>query len=106
MAARLNGPEAEGVELKINFVFTDLKESYVLTLKNSVLHHYQGTADPDADVTLNISHNLFLDIALGQVGVKELLFSDQLSVDGSKIDLLRFFALQDAPNGNFSIVTP
>lgn len=106
MAARLNGPEAEGVELKINFVFTDLKESHVLTLKNSVLHHYQGTADPDADVTLNISHNLFLDMALGQVGIKELLFSDQLSVDGSKIDLLRFFALQDAPNGNFSIVTP
>jgi alkyl sulfatase BDS1-like metallo-beta-lactamase superfamily hydrolase len=39
MAVRLNGPEADGVELKVKFVFTDLGESYLLTVGNSVLRH-------------------------------------------------------------------
>jgi alkyl sulfatase BDS1-like metallo-beta-lactamase superfamily hydrolase len=106
MAAQLNGPEADGLEMTINFVFTDLAETHVLTLKNSVLHHRQAEADPDANATLNISHDLFLDIALGQASIKDLLFSDQLSIDGSKIDLARFFALQDKLKDVFSIVTP
>lgn len=106
MAAQLNGPKADGLEMTINFVFTDLAETHVLTLKNSVLHHRQTEADPAANATLNISHDLFLDIALGQASIKELLFSDQLSIDGSKIDLARFFALQDKLKGVFSIVTP
>jgi alkyl sulfatase BDS1-like metallo-beta-lactamase superfamily hydrolase len=106
MAAQLNGPEADGLEMTINFVFTDLAETHVLTLKNSVLHHRQAEADPNANATLNISHDLFLDIALGQASMKDLLFSDQLSIDGSKIDLARFFALQDKLKGVFSIVTP
>tara|TARA_R110001592_G_scaffold23259_4_gene91362 strand:+ start:4401 stop:6401 length:2001 start_codon:yes stop_codon:yes gene_type:complete len=106
MAAQLNGPKADGMEMTINFVFTDLGETHVLTLKNSVLHHRQAEADPDANATLNISHDLFLDLALGQGDMKDLLFSDELSIDGSKIDLARFFALQDKLKGVFSIVTP
>lgn len=106
MAAQLNGPKAAGIEMTINFVFSDLDESHVLTVKNSVLHHREDDADPDANATLNISHGLFLDIALGQASIKDLIFSDQLSIEGSKIDLARFFALLDKPEGAFSIVTP
>lgn len=106
MAARLNATKAEGMEMTINFVFTDLAETHVLKLKNSVLHHRRAEADPDANATLKISHALFLDIALGQASIKDLVFSDQLSIDGSKIDLGRFFALQDGIAAGFSIVTP
>jgi alkyl sulfatase BDS1-like metallo-beta-lactamase superfamily hydrolase len=106
MAAQLNGPEAAGLEMTINFVFTDLAETHVLTLKNSVLHHRQAEADREANATLNITHDLFLDIALGKANIKDLIFSDQMSIDGSKIDLVRFFALQDRAKDVFSIVTP
>jgi alkyl sulfatase BDS1-like metallo-beta-lactamase superfamily hydrolase len=106
MAAQVNGPRAEGVEMTINLNFTDLGENYVLRLKNSVLHHYQGPADVSANATLNISHDLFLDLALGTADLTTLLFSDELSVSGSKLDLARFFSLQDKPEGVFSIVTP
>ncbi|MEQ1517845.1 MAG: alkyl sulfatase dimerization domain-containing protein, partial [Usitatibacteraceae bacterium] len=37
MAAGLNGSKAEDVNLKINLVFSDTKESYVLLLENAVL---------------------------------------------------------------------
>ncbi|NQU63799.1 MAG: MBL fold metallo-hydrolase, partial [SAR324 cluster bacterium] len=38
MAVRLNGPQAEGNEITINFMFTDRNECYVLKLENAVLH--------------------------------------------------------------------
>jgi alkyl sulfatase BDS1-like metallo-beta-lactamase superfamily hydrolase len=106
MAARLNAEKAENLEMTINFVFTDLAETHVLRLKNSVLHHRREEADPNANATLKISHALFLDIALGQASIKDLVLSDELSIEGSKIDLGRFFALQDGIGAGFSIVTP
>jgi alkyl sulfatase BDS1-like metallo-beta-lactamase superfamily hydrolase len=92
--------------MTINFHFTDLNENHVLTLKNSVLHHTQAAAVENANATLKISHDLFLDLVLGNASLKKLIFSDQLSIEGSKIDLARFFALQDKPQGVFEIVRP
>lgn len=106
MAAQLNGPEAEGVELTINFNFTDLNENHVLSIKNSVLNHWQKEPDPEADVTINITHELFLDMALGKTGLRDLIFSDQLSIDGNRLDLLKFFSLQDKSDGKFAIIQP
>ena len=106
MAAQLNAQEAQGMEMIINFTFTDLQENHVLTLKNSVLHHKLSPADSNANATLKISHDLFLDMVLGSASIKELIFSDQLSIDGSKIDLARFFALQDPMKDTFEIVLP
>ena len=106
MAAQLNGPEAEGVELTINFNFTDLEENHVLSIKNSVLNHWQKEPDPDADVTINITHELFLDMALGKTGLRDLIFSDQLSIDGNRLDLMKFFSLQDKSDGKFAVIQP
>jgi alkyl sulfatase BDS1-like metallo-beta-lactamase superfamily hydrolase len=106
MAAQLDAEAAEGVELTLNFYFTDLYENHVLRLKNSVLHHRQAPHDDEADATLAVSHDLFLDMALGTASVKDLIFSDELSIEGSKIALARFFALQDKPDGGFPVVTP
>jgi alkyl sulfatase BDS1-like metallo-beta-lactamase superfamily hydrolase len=49
---------------------------------------------------------MFLRMATNTAGIKEFLFSDDITVDGSKIDLVRFFALLDRPDGKFNIVTP
>ncbi|NNK31614.1 MAG: MBL fold metallo-hydrolase [Xanthomonadales bacterium] len=106
MAARLNGPDAEGVTLAVNFVFTDLGESYRLEIGNSVLHHRPSEADAEANATLRLTHGMFLRLLTGQAGLTELLFSDEIELDGSKIDLAKFFSLFDKPDGRFAIVTP
>jgi alkyl sulfatase BDS1-like metallo-beta-lactamase superfamily hydrolase len=41
-----------------------------------------------------------------QVSIKETLFSDDLEVDGSIMDLVQFFRLFDNPTGTFKLVTP
>ncbi|MDH4282966.1 MAG: MBL fold metallo-hydrolase [Myxococcales bacterium] len=106
MAARLNAPKAEGKEMIVNLVFTDLGESYVLELKNSVLRHYKRDPDPDANVTMKITHDLYLKMLTGKAGLKDTLFSDDLDIDGSRLDLVSFFRLIDKPKGTFNIVTP
>ncbi|MES3041444.1 MAG: alkyl sulfatase dimerization domain-containing protein [Pseudomonadota bacterium] len=105
MAARLKADKAEGKEYTINFVFTDLKESYVLHLKNSVLHHRAGN-DPKADATLKLTHAIYLKMITGKAGINDTLLSDDLKVEGSRVDLVRFFTLFEQPNGSFNIVTP
>ena len=106
MAGRLNAPKAEGMEMSVNLIFSDLGVSHVLELKNSVLRHYKRDPDPDANVTLRITHDVYLKMATGKVGIKDTLFTDDLKVEGSRVDLLRFFRLFDKPDGTFNIVVP
>jgi alkyl sulfatase BDS1-like metallo-beta-lactamase superfamily hydrolase len=106
MSVRLNGPKADGVERSVAINFSDLGTSYLLQIKNSVMHYTQTSAPVTTDATLTLSHGLFVRMLTGDVGLRETLTSDDLDVDGSVVDLLRFFSLFDAPDGLFNIVTP
>jgi alkyl sulfatase BDS1-like metallo-beta-lactamase superfamily hydrolase len=106
LAARLNGPEADSVEMTVNFIFTDLNETHVLTIENAVLHHRKSDPDPNANATLKITHDLYLNMALGKAKIRDTVFSDDLEIEGSRIDLVRFFLLFDKPDTKFNIVVP
>ncbi len=102
----LDGPAADGKQFTFNFEFTDLDEVHVLRLANAVLHHSSGAPAADANATVRITHALFLQLLTGRAGVREILFSDEVSLQGSELDLIRFFALLDQPQEQFNIVTP
>lgn len=102
MAASLNGPRADGKQLLINFNFTDLKENHVLQVENAVLHHRIAAPVAGADATVNLTKPLFLKLVTGGAGLKDTLFSDELSIEGSRLSLLEFFQLLDKPQGNFN----
>ena len=105
MAAGLDGPAAEGKDLKVNLVLSDKKESYVLWIENAVLHFKKAAPATDANATLTLTKPIFIKMMAGTAGVKDTLLSDDLKIDGSKIDLVRFFTLIDKAPGNFAIVT-
>jgi len=105
MAAGLDGPAADGKDLKINLVFTDSKESFVLWIENAVLHHKRAAPATDANATLTLTQDIFVKMMAGTAGAKDTLLSDDLKVTGSKIDLVRFFTLIDKAPGTFAIVT-
>jgi alkyl sulfatase BDS1-like metallo-beta-lactamase superfamily hydrolase len=106
IATRLDGSAADGKLLKVNLVFTDVGESFVLTVENAVLHHERRDSDPGADATLRLTKALFFRILAKQAGLREMIFSDELDVDGSRLALLSFFSLLETPNEKFAIVTP
>ncbi len=102
----LDGPAADGKRFTFNFEFSDLDEVHVLRLENAVLHHSMGKPAADANATVRITHALFLQLLTGRAGVREILFSDDVSLQGSELDLIRFFALLEQPQEQFNIVTP
>ena len=106
MSVMLNGPKAEGETFTLNIEFTDLQQTHVLELENSVLHHRSGQPAPEANATIRVTHSLFLRMLTGSAGIRETLFSDDVSVDGSAIGLVSFFSLLDTPDETFEIVRP
>ena len=105
MAAGLDGPAADGINLKVNLVLLDTRESFVLWIENAVLHFKKASPAADANATLTLTKAIFIKLITGTSGVKDALLSDELKIDGSKIDLVRFFTLIDKAPGNFAIVT-
>jgi alkyl sulfatase BDS1-like metallo-beta-lactamase superfamily hydrolase len=105
MATGLDGPAADGKDLKVNLVLTDTKESYLLWIENAVLHFKKTAPDTSANATLTLTKPIFIKMMAGTAGVKDTLLSDDLKIDGSKIDLVRFFTLIDKAPGTFAIVT-
>ena len=106
LSVKLDAEKAEGERLKINVRFTDSDTNFVLWVRNSVLYYQQLPVDTSADVTLSLTQALFVDILLGEAGIRSLIGSDELSVEGSLIKLLTFFSLLGASNDDFRIVLP
>ena len=105
-AAMLDGPRADGERFTFNFIFTDVGETYVLDLENSVLHSRLGAPAERANATVRLTHELFIQLITGAAGVKDTVFSGEVDLDGSVIDLARFFTLLEPPDEVFNIVTP
>ncbi len=107
MAASLNADKAEDKDYVINIRMTDSDEQFVLWVENSVLHHKLKEAPvADANASIEMTRALFVGLITGQTKVTELLSSDDLSVSGSRLDLLGFFSLFEGKVANFNIVTP
>jgi alkyl sulfatase BDS1-like metallo-beta-lactamase superfamily hydrolase len=106
MAVRLNGPDADGKRMTFNFVFTDVGETHVIELENAVMHHREAEPVAGADATVRLTRELLIKLGIGDAGLKDLVMSDELQVDGSRLRLLSFLSLIDKPDGRFPIVTP
>ena len=102
----INGPEADGREFTLTIEFTDRDEVHTLELANAVLHHRHGEATGEPDARIQITHALFVNMLTGRAGARDVLFSDDVSVTGSRLDLVRFFGLLDSPEAVFEIVRP
>lgn len=110
LSVRLDGEKAEGEALSINIAFTneqgEINSNFVMTIRNSVMHYREVPKDKTADATLTLSKALFVDILVGEAGLIDLIGSDELSVDGSVLKLVKFFSLLGEPNDAFNIVLP
>ena len=107
MAVRLNGEEADGKRYTFNFVFTDVRETHIVEIENAVLHHRRLEKPmPGTDATVRLTRDLLMQLGSGQAGLKDLVMSDDLQVEGNRLKLLGFLSLLDRPDLTFPIVTP
>lgn len=102
----LNGPKAAEKNLTLNLTFRDLKQNWVLRVANGVLHARPAPPAKEASATLSLTRPMLVKVVTKQAGLTDLIGSPDLSVDGSLLDLVGFFALLDKPDLVFPIVTP
>jgi alkyl sulfatase BDS1-like metallo-beta-lactamase superfamily hydrolase len=105
MAASIDGPKAAERPMRIDLVFTDLGETWVLRVVNGVLHFARGERSAEADATLKLTRPFFVRMMTGTAGAKELVMSDETRIEGSAVDLVRFFGLLHKAPGTFPVVT-
>ncbi len=106
VAATVNGPDAADIDLVLEFHLTDIDRRYTLVLENGVLHHALRVEGDEPSVSLSVTYPLFLRILLGDAEITELISGDDLSITGSKLDLLRFLSLLEPHSDHFNLVTP
>lgn len=106
LAASFKAEDAAGENIRLNFVFTDEQASYLVEVENAVLHHRKHEPDPSADATITLTRAFWLQLLGGGAGVSDLLTSDEISIDGSKLQFLSFLSMLDQPDQQFAIVTP
>jgi alkyl sulfatase BDS1-like metallo-beta-lactamase superfamily hydrolase len=90
----------------INVTFTDLDRTFVLELANAVLHHKEGKPASDADASVRLTRAFWLQFLGRQTGLKELVFSNELDIDGNRLALLSLLGLLQPPEAEVAIVTP
>ena len=105
MAASLNSVKAEGKPIAINLTFTDLGETYVLSVENDVLYHRKAPPAQNADATIALTKPFFLKMMTGQAGALDFATSRDVQITGSKVAAGRFFLLFDKPPAAFPILT-
>lgn len=101
----INAEKAEGKVLRLNFTFVDQHENYVIDVVNSVMHFRRAVAATDANATLSLTRPMMVKLITGQLGIADALTSPDLTVTGSTLDLISFFALLDKADPVFPIVT-
>lgn len=85
----------------------DTQERYLVQVVNGVLHHRPLMGDaPDSVPYLGLSRRLFIQLASRQVAMQDLVSGDNLSVDGSFMEMVSFFRLFEPAESDFPIVEP
>jgi alkyl sulfatase BDS1-like metallo-beta-lactamase superfamily hydrolase len=106
LSVRLNGPQAAGKHITLNFEFTDLDEQYTLEMVNGVINHTAGTMADDADATITMTREAFNNITLGQLTRDEAIEAGDAAIEGDPAKLDELLSYLDNFEFWFNIVEP
>jgi alkyl sulfatase BDS1-like metallo-beta-lactamase superfamily hydrolase len=101
LAVRLNGEKAGESVIAFTVHFTDVGETFAVSVENAVLHHKPGAEGPTARLT----RADLIDLVTGSLTLRALLDDGRLSGEGAA-DLGELLALLDRFDFWFDIVTP
>jgi alkyl sulfatase BDS1-like metallo-beta-lactamase superfamily hydrolase len=106
MGVRLNAHKAEGKHIVVNWNFTDSKQRYTLNLEDSALTFTSDSADPLADVSLDLTRETLNAILLKQTSPKKAMEEGAIVVTGNPRKLMELLTMLDEFAPDFEIVAP
>ncbi|WP_201799978.1 alkyl/aryl-sulfatase [Andreprevotia sp. IGB-42] len=106
LAIHLNGPKAGTKAYAYNLRFPDIKEEYVLTVKNGVMNYSKGKQLDKADGTVTLDRSTLNDIALGKLKLGNLADSGEVKIEGDKAKFREMLGNFDKFDFWFTIAEP
>ena len=103
---RLNAEKADGVQMVINWIFTDTEEQYALNLSNSALTYRSDYLAPEADLTVTLERSALDAITLGESTFEDEVAAGAIELDGDSDKLAELLAMFDTFSPEFPVVTP
>jgi alkyl sulfatase BDS1-like metallo-beta-lactamase superfamily hydrolase len=106
MALRVDPAKSEGRTIVVNWTFTDLGKTYVLTLDNSALTNTQGRRADRADASLTLTRATFDAVTLREKTFADAIRAGEIRIDGDPRKLAELMAMLDEAPPPFPIVEP
>jgi alkyl sulfatase BDS1-like metallo-beta-lactamase superfamily hydrolase len=106
LGVRLNGPNAEGKHIVLNWSFIDTSETFVLMLENCALTYIAGAQAAAADASFTLSRGTLDEVIARQTSFPEAIASGKIKLTGNATRLAELMALMDEFPRMFEIVEP
>ncbi|MES2708912.1 MAG: alkyl sulfatase dimerization domain-containing protein [Verrucomicrobiota bacterium] len=105
LAIQINPKKAEGKTAAIKLALPDTKESYLLSLENSVLNAVPGKDGQKADVTLTLPRAALNSIILAEAKLPALVADGTAKIEGSQESLMALLSSLEPFEFWFDIIT-
>src|SRR3954469_8503604 len=106
LGIRLNGPQAEGKRIVLNWTFRDTGETFMLTLENCALTYAEGVQAAKADASFTLPRALLDEVIAKKVTFPEAMAAGKITFSGNPMKLGELMALMDEFPRMFEIVEP
>ncbi len=106
MAVRLNGDQAAGKMIVLNWRFTDTKQDYVLNLENSALTCIADAQADNADATLTLTRATLDEISLRKTTFAAAVHSREIAITGKGEKLVELLEMLETFPSRFAVVEP
>ena len=107
LGIRLNGDKAAHLpETRYNWVFTDLRKTYALMLRNAAMTYREGFGHADPHTTVTLTKDTLDRISLGETTFDRAVADGSVQVEGDRGKLPQLLSLLDDFDLMFPIVTP
>ena len=104
-AVHINGEEAAKVDLRVNFAFADLNETWTVWVRRGVLNARKGTA-ADPQLTISGPKAALIAVVLQPSAASQLAQGGKIQLDGDESVLTALAGVMDEFDPNFNIVIP
>ena len=106
LAILLNGPKAAEKKITVDWVFTDTKQQYSVTLENGVLNYKSGKRAANPSATVILTRKVLDAIASKQATFRGRIFAGEIRIEGSMRKFVEIMSCMDEFEFWFDIVTP
>jgi alkyl sulfatase BDS1-like metallo-beta-lactamase superfamily hydrolase len=106
LGVRLNTDKALAHQFKINFVFPDRNEKFLVELSNAHLNNIENIQDKAADLTVTIDRKDLNLLLLKEQSFGQLVKSEKMQLDGNGKVFGQLLMMMDEFPFWFNIVTP